>query len=142
MHDIARKLPPTPITQPRSPPVPAFAPSDVAEDLSWILFFYSGAAAAAGQSYSGAILASASGDWPPGKEAYIGRVHKALDRAGIKPWELFMVRHGHNADAPLGIDPLAEPRFQFPNSTAAEQLPRTPAEGFIDTAPDAAAVAA
>ena len=130
--------------------------------MQWILFHYSGAAAAAGQSYSGAILASATGDWPAGKEGYIDRIHAALDRAGIKPWELFMVRcvllaacymllstllapgspvpdpenrHGHNSDAPLEIDPLAEGRFQFPNSTAAAGLPQTPAEGFIPKAP-------
>jgi len=60
--------------------------------MSWVLFYYSGAAAAAGQSYSGAILASATGDWPPEKEAYIDRIYAGLDRAGIKPWELFMVR--------------------------------------------------
>lgn len=65
---------------------------DVDEGMQWILFHYSGAAAAAGQSYSGAILASATGDWPAGKEGYIDRIHAALDRAGIKPWELFMVR--------------------------------------------------
>jgi hypothetical protein len=45
-------------------------------------------------------------------------------------------RHGHNSDAPLAIDPLAEARFQFPNSTAAAALPRTPAEGYIPKAPE------
>lgn len=49
-------------------------------------------------------------------------------------------RHGHNSDAPLAIDPLAEGRFQFPNSTAASELPRTPAEGYIPK-PEVAMVA-
>ena len=78
-----------PVNPPRAAPQNR---TDVDEDMQWILFFYSGAAAAAGQSYSGAILASATGDWPAGKAGYIDRVNAALDRAGIKPWELFMVR--------------------------------------------------
>lgn len=87
---------------------------DVAEDLSWVLFYYTGAAAAAGQSYAGAILASPDGNWPPHKETYIDRVDASLDRAGIKPWELFQVKHIGSEGAPLQIDPLAEPRFIYP----------------------------
>ncbi|CAD7701109.1 unnamed protein product [Ostreobium quekettii] len=61
----------------------------VEEDLSWGLFFYSGAAAAAGMSYSGAVLVSSHGQWPP--EEQKPRLHAALDKAGIKEWELFKV---------------------------------------------------
>lgn len=49
-------------------------------------FYYSGAAAAAGTSYSGAILASRSGAWP-GKDQ-VSRIEAALERAGIKMWEV------------------------------------------------------
>ncbi len=87
---------------------------EVADDLSWILFYYSGAAAAAGQSYQGAILASPDGEWPPHPETYKPRILAALDRAGIKEWELFKVRHEGGSDgAPLEIDPLADSRFIF-----------------------------
>ena len=34
------------------------------DDLAWALFYYAGAAAAAGQTYIGAILATADGQWP------------------------------------------------------------------------------
>ena len=34
------------------------------DDLAWALFYYAGAAAAAGQTYVGAILATADGRWP------------------------------------------------------------------------------
>lgn len=92
---------------------------DAAEDMSWVLFYYTGAAAAAGQSYAGAILASTRGDFPPNPETYMERIHQGLDRCGIKPWELFKVKHeGGSVGAPLEIDPLAEGRFIFPNSTA------------------------
>jgi hypothetical protein len=37
---------------------------DCEEGLDWCVFYYSGAASRAGLSYSGAILASRSGDWP------------------------------------------------------------------------------
>jgi hypothetical protein len=61
---------------------------DCAEDLSWLLFYYTGAAAAAGQSYSGAILVTPDGDWPPNRETYEARLEAALDKAGIKFWEV------------------------------------------------------
>lgn len=34
------------------------------DDLSWALFYYAGAASAAGQVYTGAILATPDGAWP------------------------------------------------------------------------------
>ena len=37
---------------------------DVPDDLSWALFAYSGAASAAGQSYTGAVLCTPDGRWP------------------------------------------------------------------------------
>lgn len=98
---------------------------DVDEDMQWILFHYSGAAAAAGQSYSGAILASATGYWPAGKEGYINRIQAALDRAGIKPWELFMVRCVLRAACCVlrSFGPLA-PCLQFSNPRNAQARPQ------------------
>jgi len=54
---------------------------DVADDLSWALFAYSGAAAAAGQAYSGAVLCTRDGAWPAAAAA--PRIDAALRLAGI-----------------------------------------------------------
>ena len=53
----------------------------MAEDLAWSLFAYSGAASAAGQSYSGAVLCTRDGRWPAA--AAEPRIHAALRLAGI-----------------------------------------------------------
>lgn len=53
------------------------------------VFYYAGAATAAGQSYTGALLVSRDGSWPEEKE--MARVDKAFDSCGIKLWELFPV---------------------------------------------------
>lgn len=53
------------------------------------MFYYAGAATAAGQSYTGALLVSRDGGWPDDGE--MPRVEKAFDTCGIKLWELFEV---------------------------------------------------
>eukprot|EP00897_Mesotaenium_endlicherianum_P002607 jgi/Mesen1/2374/ME000156S01523 len=74
---------------------------DAAADLSWAFFHYSGTAAAAGQSYMGAVLVSKDGEWPgPEHEEQIAA---ALERSGIKRWELFPVSNGNCQGAPLGL---------------------------------------
>ena len=60
-----------------------------ADDLSWALFYYSGAAAHAGQAYTGAMLATPDGAWPPAERA--AEVEAACARAGIELWELIEV---------------------------------------------------
>ncbi|CAN0922187.1 Violaxanthin de-epoxidase, chloroplastic [Linum grandiflorum] len=74
---------------------------DVPDDLSWGLFHYSGAARAAGQSYTGAVLVSPDGEFPSAKERE--RVASALESCGIKEWELFAVDNCSCQDPPLGI---------------------------------------
>lgn len=71
---------------------------DCADDLTYCLFYYSGAAAAAGLSYSGAVLATADGAWPA---AYTDRIHTSLRTAGIEPWELSSVDNSQCVGAPL-----------------------------------------
>lgn len=73
----------------------------VKDDLSWGLFYYSGAAAAAGQSYTGAILVTQDGMWPPESEA--AHINAALDRCGIKVWELYRVKNAGCSNPPLGV---------------------------------------
>ena len=70
---------------------------DCDEAYNWCLFYYSGAASAAGLSYSGAVLGSRSGAMPT---AGLERIEAALDAAGIKMWELSYV---DNSD-PSGVD--------------------------------------
>ena len=62
-------------------------------------FYYSGAAAAAGTSYSGAILGSRSGAWPDASQ--LPRIEQALERAGIKMWEVSSVDNSRCEGAPL-----------------------------------------
>ncbi|PHT31903.1 hypothetical protein CQW23_28240 [Capsicum baccatum] len=74
---------------------------DVSDDLSWGLFHYHGAARVAGQSYTGAVLVSPDGEYPAQKDKE--RLVSALDRCGIKEWELFNVDNCSCEDAPLGL---------------------------------------
>ncbi|XP_058074856.1 violaxanthin de-epoxidase, chloroplastic [Magnolia sinica] len=74
---------------------------DVCDDLSWGLFHYSGAAQAAGQSYTGAVLVSPNGDYPP--HSGDQRLASALEKCGIKEWELYTVDNRSCAGPPLGI---------------------------------------
>jgi len=73
---------------------------DCDEGLEWCAFYYSGAAGAAGLSYTGAILTSRNGEWPENPAAR-SRIYRALDRAGIKPWELTSVDNSRCENPPL-----------------------------------------
>lgn len=67
-----------------------------------ILFiFFSGAASVAGQSYTGAVFVSKDGNWP--EERHHQRIKLALEKCGIKPWELFSVDNSSCSSAPLGL---------------------------------------
>ncbi|XP_027918701.1 uncharacterized protein LOC114177525 isoform X1 [Vigna unguiculata] len=74
---------------------------DVAENLSWGLFHYHGAARVAGQSYTGAVLVSPDGAFPTDRERT--QVVAALDKCEIKEWELYNVDNCSCIDPPLGI---------------------------------------
>jgi len=80
---------------------------DVADDLSWGLFAYSGAAAAAGQAYSGAVFATPDGMWPAAQ--HLERVAAAHDACGIKLFELHEVDNSPElrAGAPLELQEAA-----------------------------------
>lgn len=71
---------------------------DCADDLSFCVFYYSGAAAAAGLSYQGAVLATLDGKWPM---SHVGRITDALAHAGIKPWELNNADNSNCVGIPL-----------------------------------------
>jgi len=70
-----------------------------ADDLSWAVLHYSGAARAAGQSYQGALLCTPDGRWPshcavgtPG----FANIQAAFDHCGLALWELY----GHGVPDP------------------------------------------
>ncbi|KAJ7956930.1 violaxanthin de-epoxidase-related [Quillaja saponaria] len=74
---------------------------DVSDDLGWGLFHYSGAARVAGQSYTGAVLVSSDGQYPNDMER--SGVILALEKCGIKEWELYTVDNSSCINPPLGI---------------------------------------
>jgi hypothetical protein len=80
---------------------------DCTDDLSWALFYYAGAASAAGQAYSGAVLVTPDGAWPSKDQEE--RLCAALDAAGIKLWELYRVDNHCCEGAPLEISPKELP---------------------------------
>ncbi|XP_004504008.1 uncharacterized protein [Cicer arietinum] len=73
---------------------------DVADDLSWGLFHYHGAARAAGQSYTGAVLVSPDGAFPNERERT--KIVAALEKCEIKEWELHNVDNCSCVGPPLG----------------------------------------
>ncbi|CAL9132861.1 unnamed protein product [Musa textilis] len=74
---------------------------DVCDDLSWGLFHYSGAAQAAGLSYTGAVLVSPDGNFKP--ELGGQRLVSALEKCSIMDWELYRVDNCSCNNPPLGI---------------------------------------
>ncbi|KAJ1285129.1 hypothetical protein BS78_03G256400 [Paspalum vaginatum] len=72
---------------------------DVVEDFSWGLFHYHGAAQTAGLSYTGAVLVTPDGSYPDVEDP---RLASALEKCGIKKWELYTVDNCSCMGAPLG----------------------------------------
>ena len=64
---------------------------DAADDLSWAVFHYSGAAAVVGQSYLGGLLCSADGQWPERARSgpELERIQAAFRKCAIEQWELY-----------------------------------------------------
>ena len=79
---------------------------DCADDLSYCLFYYSGAASAAGLSYTGAVMGTKDGKSPAPQ--YAARIAAALETAGLKPWELSPARidEAAQASAPLALSDI------------------------------------
>ena len=65
---------------------------DCADDLSWAVFYYSGAASAAGTNYRGALIVTKDGNWPDTSNPGVReRISTALGKGGIKMWEMYEV---------------------------------------------------
>jgi len=76
---------------------------DVADDLSYIIFHYAGAAGAVGQSYLGGLLCTADGKMPPLDDMEV--IWEKLRSAGIEPWELFVVDNSVDSAGALEAGP-------------------------------------
>ena len=61
----------------------------VADDLSWCVFHYAGAASAVGQSYTGGLLCTRDGKVPP-VDVLNGEIKDAFESVDIKLFELFV----------------------------------------------------
>ena len=77
-----------------------------ADDLSWIVFHYAGAATAVGQRYLGGLLCTPDGSLPD--EEVLPGIWKVLESSGIEPWELFVVDNNEQAHGAIaaGKPPL------------------------------------
>jgi VDE lipocalin domain len=84
---------------------------DCADDMAWAVFYYSGAASAAGITYRGALICTASGRLPEGAEIN-HRVDAALRACGIRRWEMFTADNEQCADAPLSMPESADVRLR------------------------------
>ena len=62
----------------------------VADDLSWIVFHYAGAASAVGQRYLGGLLCTPDGSLPTDEKS-LSDIWISGQTAGIQPWELYIV---------------------------------------------------
>lgn len=77
---------------------------DCAEDMSWCILYYEGAASAAGTSYQGSILATVDGLAPPADART--RIERVLEQCDIKTWELTTVDNTCElcSNAPLSME--------------------------------------
>lgn len=75
----------------------------VADDLSWIVFHYAGAAAAVGQRYLGGLLCTPDGQLPD--EEKRPQVWEAFRSAGIEPWELYCVDNRKHSPGAIAAGP-------------------------------------
>jgi len=91
---------------------------DADEDLSFAIFYYTGAASAAGLSYRGAIVTSRDGCWPnPGCAKTLNRIENSLQRAGIELWEMYATKNRHCSCDTSG----SPPPFHLPSKATTER---------------------
>jgi len=74
-----------------------------ADDLSWVLFHYAGAAAAVGQRYIGGLLCTPDGSLPPPED--LNEIWRIFRSAEIEPWELFVVDNDETTPGALAAGP-------------------------------------
>jgi hypothetical protein len=94
----------------------------VADDLSWVVFSYAGAASAVGQRYLGGLLCTPDGLLPPSNT--LSKIWKVLEHTTMAPWEMFLVNNDDTgADAVIaGPPPLNFYRADILNAKKSKGL--------------------
>eukprot|EP00892_Ulva_mutabilis_P006169 jgi/Ulvmu1/3924/UM018_0147.1 len=103
---------------------------DCAEDFSWAVFYYSGAASTAGITYRGALICTPTGRAPQGAAAQ-QRVDAALAACGIRRWEMYAVDNKQCTEAPLSVPDYGNIQWR---ELAAPEAPATEAQETNQTA--------
>ncbi|KAL3807684.1 hypothetical protein ACHAXA_007330 [Cyclostephanos tholiformis] len=85
-----------------------------ADDLTWVVFHYAGAAAAVGQRYIGGLLCTPDGRLPPPED--LDEIWRIFRSAEIEPWELFVVDNDESSAGALAAGP--PPLDYYRKSTA------------------------
>jgi hypothetical protein len=75
----------------------------VADDLSWVIFHYAGAASAVGQRYLGGLLCTPDGKLPHPDE--LDKIWPLFRSAGIEPWELYLVDNNPTSPGRIASGP-------------------------------------
>jgi hypothetical protein len=75
----------------------------VADDLSWLVVHYAGAAKAVGLQYIGGLLCTPDGSLP--NPAQLPTIWKCLQTAGIQPWELTVVDNRYDTPSAINAGP-------------------------------------
>jgi hypothetical protein len=89
-----------------------------ADDLSWIVFHYAGAAKAVGLRYLGGLLCTPNGSLP--EESQLPQIWDSFRSAGIQPWELYVV--DNRKDTPASIDAGPPPLDYYRAETLKRRL--------------------
>ena len=81
-----------------------------ADDLSWVVFHYAGAASAVGQRYLGGLLCTPDGSIPPQNE--LPAIWDLFRSAGIQPWELYVVDNDEDSPGLANAGPAPLNRYR------------------------------
>jgi len=76
-----------------------------ADDLSWIVFHYAGAAGAVGQRYIGGLLCTPDGSLDNLSSQDLELIWSTCRSAGIEPWELYLVDNNEASEGALAAGP-------------------------------------
>jgi hypothetical protein len=74
-----------------------------ADDMTWVVFHYAGAASAVGQRYLGGLLCTPDGELPSSDRLPV--IWECFRSAGIQPWELYKVDNNDVSPGALAAGP-------------------------------------
>lgn len=97
---------------------------DCDDMMQWAVFYYSGAASAAGITYRGALICTPSGT-APDDPAAMQCINAALERCGIRAWEMFDVNNECCSDAPLCVPDYGSTEWRGLSASGQVDAPET-----------------